>query len=86
MPRGNSAAAPSPVDGAGFWQYTGDVERLYAAVPVTVRPGDVVAHPDGPPAADGLWKPHPGPATRAPDNAPQLPVALPAATPSPSKE
>ncbi len=48
------------------WEYQGP-ERLYMHIPVTVRPGDVIKHA-GPPADDGCWTPHDGPATRHPDN------------------
>lgn len=59
------AADPQP----DHWRYVGEVTRTYVSVPVTVAPGDVIAH-DGPPAADGCWQPDPGPATRRRDNEP----------------
>src|SRR5690349_3535589 len=40
----------------GNWRYVGAEQLTYAAVPVTVRPGDVIVHL-GPPAGDGRWKP-----------------------------
>lgn len=51
----------------GNWRYTGEHVRIYASVPVTAEPGDVVHH-YGPPATDGMWEPTDEPATRHPDN------------------
>ena len=52
------------------WQYTGPVERVYTAIPITVAPGDVIDHA-GPPADDGCWKPTRKAVTRQPDNTPK---------------
>lgn len=62
---------PEPPAETGFWRYVGWVQRLYMHIPVTVDHEDVIAHA-GPPSADGHWEPHPGPATRQPDNAPAV--------------
>jgi hypothetical protein len=62
------AATPETV--VSFWRYTGDEQRVYTHVPVTVEQGDVIAWV-GPPATDGRWEQHPGPATREPDNTPK---------------
>lgn len=51
----------------GQWRYTGGSVRVYAGVPVTAEPGDVIAH-CGPPAPDGMWERTDEPATRHPDN------------------
>lgn len=51
----------------GRWRYTGESARVYAGVPVTAEPGDVIAH-YGPPAPDGMWERTDEPATRHPDN------------------
>lgn len=67
----------------GFWRYTGDVERIYTHVPVTVTTGDVIHHL-GIPAADGNWRPDPGPATRQPDN--WRPTPTPPAAPAPAAD
>jgi hypothetical protein len=53
-----------------FWRYTGEEQRVYPHVPVTVDQGDVIAWV-GVPAADGRWEQHPGPITRDPDNTPK---------------
>lgn len=67
-PAAGTPANPAPPPDC--WRYVGEVPRTYVDVPVTVAPGDVIAH-DGPPAADGNWQPDPGPATRRRDNDPQ---------------
>lgn len=59
-----------PASVVSFWAYIGHEQRIYSSVPVTVAEGDVIAWV-GPPARDGRWTEHPGPATREPDNTPK---------------
>ena len=49
------------------WRYTGEHANTYAAVPVTVAPGDIIVH-FGPPADDGRWEPTDAEVTRHRDN------------------
>jgi hypothetical protein len=58
---------------SGYWQYqpTDGAARVYAHLPVTVEPGDVIGPHHRVPALDGHWQPHDGPATRDRDNTPQ---------------
>jgi hypothetical protein len=67
-PEVDQVDAPEQV--VAFWRYTGEEQRVYTHVPVTVDRGDVIAHV-GAPADDGRWEPHPGPITRQPDNTPK---------------
>lgn len=79
MPKASAADAavpeqpqpdPAPRPGGAAWpcwRYNGPVGRIYAAIPVTPQPGDVVAWPRIP-ADDGTWAPTDSPATRLPDN------------------
>jgi hypothetical protein len=66
-PAGDTAPTAEQEPHPSFWRYIGHLMRVYMHIPVTVDHGDVIAH-DGPPADDGHWEPHPGPATREPDN------------------
>ena len=49
------------------WRFVGDGPLTYAAIPVTVHRGDVIAHPEVP-ADDGRWEPTDADVTRLPDN------------------
>lgn len=49
------------------WRYTGEHGNTYAAVPVTVSLGDIIAHV-GPPAEDGRWEATDAEVTRHRDN------------------
>lgn len=51
----------------GNWRFIDDGPLTYAAIPVTVRRGDVIVHL-GAPAHDGRWEPTDEPVTRHPDN------------------
>jgi hypothetical protein len=81
----DTAEAEAPEEVTGRWEYVSADPLIYASVPVTPRPGDVVAWPGnpvvqpdgteaivpGPPATDGRWKATDSPVTRWPDNHPQ---------------
>jgi hypothetical protein len=71
-----SAAAPTetPADETapeapewGRWEYVGSTPMTYPAVPVTVEPGDVIAHL-GAPAGDGRWQATDAEVSTHPDN------------------
>jgi len=62
-----AAADEAPALAWGRWVYTGPPGRIYADIPVTPDPGDVIAW-HSPPAADGCWTETDLPESRMPDN------------------
>lgn len=61
------ASASVDADEWGNWRYVGEHVLTYAAIPVTVEPGDVITHPHLP-ADDGRWEPTDAEVTRHRDN------------------
>lgn len=59
--------ASASADEWGNWRYVGEHVLTYAAIPVTVEPGDVITHPHLP-ADDGRWEPTDAEVTRHRDN------------------
>lgn len=59
--------ASTDADEWGNWRYLGEHPLTYAAIPVTVEPGDVITH-SGLPADDGRWEPTDAEVTRHRDN------------------